>query len=206
MPQKPPVFDSRSIISKYEMETPIRSFLEKIIDYNRKVNLVSRETSFEELVRIAADSLVPFEFVPPPAGRFYDIGPGAGFPSVLLLLAFENLQGFLIERTAKKAVFLRKVIRDFDLSGEVIEANFIEPGPRLQASSFDYGFLKLIKLDKKILRRSLDLLKPEGSFIYYSHPDHPFLEIPPVVTVRRCAYYLDDDSRLRTISIFSLSS
>jgi len=203
-PNKPFYFESRAIISKYGIEKKIDTYLEQILDFNRKINLVSRETSSENLMKIAADSLIPFEFIPKPTGKIFDIGPGAGFPSIVIMLAFPYLKGLLIERTGKKANFLQKTIDRYALNAEVKSINFIEIEHDIDFS-FDFGFMKLVRIDNNILNRALRLLRPEGRFIYYSDINNISLDIHDKIKVQRLDYYLDK-SDLRTITVFSHNS
>jgi 16S rRNA G527 N7-methylase RsmG len=201
--QKPPLFVSGDIISRYGLQDKIASYSRHIYDYNQKINLVSRETSFEDLFRIAADCLVPFEFSPSPPGRLFDIGPGAGFPSVVIMMAFQGSEGVLIERTKKKAAFLRRMIKLFGLNGRILDQDFSEAVRGLESASFDCGFIKLVRPDRKLLGRALDLLKPSGRFIYYGSPDRSGIDAGGGLRARSFDYYLDECEQLRSITIFS---
>jgi 16S rRNA (guanine527-N7)-methyltransferase len=204
MADLPSSFDSGQILAKYNADRKIGEYLDYLLEYNRKINLVSRETSRDDLNRIAADCLIPFEFIEPPAGRIFDIGPGGGFPSVVLMLAFPNIKALLIERTAKKVVFLREVIKLYNLRAEVRNDNFVDLSHQLGKHSFDSGFMKLVRLDDRILRSVSTILKRGGRFVYYSTGDKN-IKLPENLSVRQYAYYLDDSKIVRTISVFSMS-
>lgn len=203
-PDSPMSFDSANIIEKYNIKPKIDEYLDFLLEYNRKINLVSRETSREQLTRIVADCLIPFEFIEPPSGRIFDIGSGGGFPAVVLMLAFPGIEISLIERTTKKAVFLRETIIKFNLPGQVHSENFADLGHQLSKRSFDGGFMKLVKLDDRILRQVFSILKPGGKFVHYSSADKN-IKLPESLSVRHCSYYLDDSKIVRAISIFSVS-
>ena len=57
-----PLFRSESIIAKYNIEPRLESYFDEILEYNKKVNIVSRETSRPELLKMAADSLIPVSY------------------------------------------------------------------------------------------------------------------------------------------------
>ena len=40
-----PVFSSRDILAKYDIDSKISSYLDQVLLFNQKVNIVSRETS-----------------------------------------------------------------------------------------------------------------------------------------------------------------
>jgi len=198
-----PIYNSREIISKYDLDNKLPEFIRTILDYNKKVNIVSRETAPVNLVRIAADCLIPFEYSSTPTGKFFDIGSGGGLPAVVLMFAFPGLEGILIERTRKKADFLNHCLDKFGLPGQVINKDFIEAVPSLENNTLTFGTMKLVRLDHKILRDALKLIDPTGKFIYYSSPEKSETTIPENILVDRYDYYLDDINQLRSISFFS---
>jgi len=197
-----PRFSSSDILAKYDNNSKISSFLDQIFLFNQKVNIVSRETSREKLIRIAADCLVPLELGINISGKLFDIGPGGGFPSIILLLALSGTDGVLIERTGKKAEFLKKMKDKFNLTASVINQNFVEAVSQLDLGSFDIGLMKYVKLERQILASAISLLKPNGMFIYFSQFDNSESSKKSDISVVQYCYYLDDTEQVRTITIF----
>jgi 16S rRNA (guanine527-N7)-methyltransferase len=197
-----PLYDSGKIFKKYNLEKKLDLFLDLAIDFNRKVNIVSRETSREDLIRIVADCLVPLEFGLDIKGKVFDIGPGGGFPSIVLMLVRPDIEATLIERTGKKADFLGRIIRQFNLRAVVYNKNFSEVVGQLPRESFDFGFMKYVNLDRKILYKAFSLLKADGRFIYYSALNANQGFDNGIYKVRETRY-LNDNKQLRTITIFS---
>nr|MBN2277634.1 class I SAM-dependent methyltransferase [candidate division Zixibacteria bacterium] len=198
-----PFYHSREIISRYRLDEIIPEYIRTVLDFNKYVNIVSRETTPVNLVRLAADCLIPFDILGRPEGRFFDIGSGGGLPGLILLLTHPHLEAVLIERTGKKATFLRDAIKHFDLKARVIEKDFIEAAGQMDPGSFPLGTMKLVRLDLKILGRAISLLKPSGNFIYYADFDSAAIKIPPGFRAGSHRYYLDDNKQLRTFTIFS---
>ena len=66
-------FKSAEILSEFGLEKDLEAYLDVLFEYNKKINLVSRETSRSAIIRVAADCLIPFKFSQPPSGRFFDI-------------------------------------------------------------------------------------------------------------------------------------
>lgn len=198
-----PFFKSEEILSRYQIDDKLNQYIDAVLEHNKKVNIVSRETSAPELRRIAADCLIPFEFIPTPSGRFFDIGSGGGFPSIVLLLAFPELKAVLFERIGKKASFLGRLVEQSGFSSEVIESDFVEALSRFEPGSFDFGTIKLVRPDKKILRGSMALLKPGASLIYYASSEK--IIDSPRASFKEVShnYYLDDSKALRVITFFS---
>jgi 16S rRNA G527 N7-methylase RsmG len=199
----PPRFSTESILAKYNLGSRLEDYLREILLYNDKINLVSRETTAKDLKMIAVDSLVPFEFLPPPNGKIFDIGPGGGFPSIVILLAFPGLEGLLFERTKKKTVFLRKMIDRFGLRVRIMDIDFIEATRGIEHSAFDLGLMKLVRPDPRLLRGALDILKPAGRFIYYSDLDITTVNITAEIKIAKYNYSLDNSNRPRTITVMT---
>lgn len=199
-----PLFHSADIINKYGIGDTLESYLDRLMEYNKKLNLVSRETTWEALRRVAADCLMPFEFTSPPVDgdSFFDIGSGGGFPSIIHLLSFSGFEGTLYERVQKKAGFLISTITHFNLSAQVCPESFSlksMPGK----ASFDIGFMKLVKLNNGILSNALSALKPNGRFIYYSSVSDLENLNNDRYNIEIFSYYLDDPKQLRFVTVFS---
>ena len=176
-------------------------YLNEIQEHNKTVNLVSRETTLSQLNRIAADCLMPFEFVEPPSGRLLDIGSGGGFPALVIKTAFPDLEMVLIERTRKKAVFLRRFSSRLDPAPEIIDCDFPEARRYLEPGSFSIATMKLVRPTKSLLTGIASLLAPSGRFVYFSE----FVEtrsLPPSFSMQTFSYYLDDIRQVRTITVF----
>lgn len=195
-----PFFKSEEIIAEYGLKKRLNIYLDILLEYNKKINLVSRETSRPALVRLAAGCLVPFKFSNPPAGTFFDIGSGGGFPAIVLLLAFQNLKGVMYERTHKKAHFLESLVKEMNLAAEVYSDDWPSLN-QLKDDYFDFGTLKLVRLEPKILSHAESSLKPGGRFIYYAAAPAMKSDMGKM-RLSRHDYFLDDSAQLRTMSIF----
>jgi 16S rRNA G527 N7-methylase RsmG len=196
-------FISSDIISKYGIESEVDDFLRTVLERNLKFNLVSRETSPLSLFRIAADCLVPFEFISPPKSAIFDVGPGAGFPSIVIMFAFPDVESVLIERTKKKAVFLESLIRRYDLKANIIGRDFLEVIGSLKTEWFDYGFLKLVRPNERLLKKAFNLIRPGGGMVWYADVRQEAFSLPAPFRFKTFEYYLDDSNQLRTITFFS---
>lgn len=201
----PPLFLTGEILARYDPDSAIDLFLNDILEFNTRVNIVSRETNLPNLRKIAADCLIPYEFLPPPRGKFFDIGSGAGFPGIILLLAFRGIEGVLFERTKKKARFLESLRQKYSLQATIINADFAEKSSSLPPSSFDTGLMKYVRLEKSILFRALPLLRPNGRFIYYSALDSRLALSAGMAQPAVYQYHLDNREILRSFAAFSPS-
>lgn len=201
-----PRFNSEELLERYLDPHKINHFLDLIEQANKKINIVSRETSRVKLLSLAADCLVPREFGIDLRGEFFDIGPGGGFPSVVLMLADERLRGTLIERTKKKAEFLGIAIEELNLTAKVIAKDFAEAASSLPYRHYAFGTMKYVRIDRRILNGVAAIVRPGGAFLYYSRFEDADLSIPHLFPVKSFRYYLDDPENVRTLTVFSLES
>ena len=101
---------------------------EKKLKYsNKKINLIGKSTANFIWNRHFLDSAQVIDYIEENTNKIIDLGSGAGFPGIVLgLLAKDRKMPFkieLIEKSPRKANFLREIIRDFNLKASVIEEN-----------------------------------------------------------------------------------
>lgn len=82
-------------------------FIEELLLWNSKTNLVSTNSPREIIVRHVFDSLSVCRLLKPEIASILDIGSGAGFPSVPLAIVYRNVSIHAVERRHKRASFLR---------------------------------------------------------------------------------------------------
>ena len=167
--------DPADILKRFDPLTRLETYFDFLLEENRKINLVSRETLREDLRRLAAESLVPLTLLELPVGRYLDIGSGGGLPSIPILLAGAvSGESRLVERTQKKAAALRRILLELDISAEVLPSNYEETRP---SGRFDLVTIRLVKPTKPVLRKIHSELNDGGTVIYYSSgitPDRIF--------------------------------
>lgn len=102
---------SASHATEVSRGTPwIDEFVDLLLTWNRRINLLSPKDIRRLLTRHIEDSLELAEHIPPGADRAADIGSGAGFPG-LILARHSGIHFDLIESDQRKAAFLREAIR-----------------------------------------------------------------------------------------------
>jgi 16S rRNA (guanine527-N7)-methyltransferase len=79
-----------------------------LLRWNRKINLISRQSEPDAWRRHFVDSLQLAAFIPSKMSRAMDLGSGAGFPGMVLSIA-TGIRFDLIEADQRKAAFLREV-------------------------------------------------------------------------------------------------
>ncbi|HEX5508193.1 MAG TPA: 16S rRNA (guanine(527)-N(7))-methyltransferase RsmG [Pseudolabrys sp.] len=104
-----------------ETEKRLAGFVELLLLWQRKTNLVANSTLPQIWSRHIADSLQLLGLAPD-AKVWIDLGSGGGFPGVPLAGALAETGGamiHLVESNGKKAAFLREAVRKLGLPAEV---------------------------------------------------------------------------------------
>ena len=98
--------------------------------WTRSINLVSRSSLPNAWSRHFADSAQLWHLGPPDAGRWLDLGSGAGFPGlVIAALAAEkapDVEVHLVESDQRKAAFLHAVVQAAGLAMTRVHACRVE--------------------------------------------------------------------------------
>ena len=101
--------------------------------WNKKINLVSKNTLVDIWVRHFLDSGQIIKHVEASGKRWVDLGSGAGFPGLVVALLLRDRKIdcdlVLVEKNPKKCLFLNEVMRKLNLSAEVVNDNIyaLEP-------------------------------------------------------------------------------
>ncbi len=96
-----------------ETESRLDRYLDLLVTWQAKTNLVAPSTLPHLWTRHVSDSLQLLDLAPT-AKVWVDLGSGGGFPGVVLACALADTPGatvHLVERNTKKAAFLREAIR-----------------------------------------------------------------------------------------------
>lgn len=104
-----------------ETEARLDRFLDLLLEWQAKTNLVAPSTLPNLWTRHVSDSLQLLT-IAPAAKIWVDLGSGGGFPGVVLACALADAPDtmvHLVERNAKKAAFLREALRVTNSHGTV---------------------------------------------------------------------------------------
>ena len=87
----------------------LRRYLEELGRWNTRFGFVKADSARDLVVKHVLDSLAAWRAVDREAGRgaVLDVGSGAGFPGLPLAIAMPGASFTLLERSAKKASFLK---------------------------------------------------------------------------------------------------
>jgi 16S rRNA (guanine527-N7)-methyltransferase len=96
----------------------IEQFVDLLLTWQRRINLISPATIPLVWERHVLDSLQVLPLIPAGTVKIADLGSGSGFPALPLAIA-SSLEFHLYESNNKKAAFLREAMRVTGCQGEV---------------------------------------------------------------------------------------
>lgn len=101
----------------------LQLYLELLLKWNSKINLTAVRNPDDIVRRHFGESLFAGEHLQAEsASSLADFGSGAGFPGLPIKIMAPQLQLTLIESQAKKATFLREVVRTLELKNVIVYA------------------------------------------------------------------------------------
>ena len=132
---------------------------------NEKMNLTSRRTDRDIILKHFIDSILPAEHIDRNAALL-DIGSGGGFPGVPLKIVRPDLDVTLIESSEKKVSFLKDLIRKLGLSGiKALSARAEDARNSIPRQSFDCVITRAVGSVEHVLELSLPYVRKDGLII-----------------------------------------
>jgi 16S rRNA (guanine527-N7)-methyltransferase len=153
-----------------ELASRLVAYLQLLASWNRRVNLTSFDLSPPSdgaIDRLLVESLMAASLVRANDRRALDIGSGGGSPAVPLMLAVPTIEMVLVEVRAKKAAFLREVVRSLSLRAVVEVARVEDVAASERAGRFDLISLRAVRADRGIWRAVDELLKEDGRVLWF---------------------------------------
>ncbi len=101
-----------------ESRAGLESYVELLLSWQKRINLIGRSTVDQMWRRHIADALQIIPLLPAGARSMADLGSGAGIPGLVLAIA-TGYHVHLFESSGKKASFLREATRKTGASASV---------------------------------------------------------------------------------------
>ena len=148
-------------------------YMDLLLNWNEKMNLTAIRDPEGVVIRHFADSLSLFSVVSLQAGmRVIDVGTGAGFPGIPLLIVCPQIELTLLDSLNKRLIFLQEVLTQLGLSARCIHARAEEGGrtPELR-EQFDLATARAVAALPVLCEYCLPLVRVGGVFIAMKGPD-----------------------------------
>lgn len=139
------------------------SYQQLILDWNQKINLISRKdidriVSYHFVDSLSALNEIPLNSV------VADLGTGAGFPGIPIKILRDDITLYLVESIKKKANFLSETIKILQLNNTLVLNQRAETIKELK---FNIILARLLGKIFQILPVAERLLSNQGKIIFY---------------------------------------
>lgn len=142
-------------------------YARELVAYNEKVNLTAITQPDDIVVKHFSDSLAFFKCSGVKKGdSVADVGCGAGFPSVPILIAGDELKVTMFDAVNKKLDFIRYLLSQLGLEANVIHARAEEAGKNPEyRENFDFVTARAVAQLRILSEFCLPLVKVGGKFV-----------------------------------------
>lgn len=139
----------------------------ELVKYNEKVNLTAITEPDEIVIKHFADSLAFFKYSGIESGnKFADVGTGAGFPGVPVLITGNDIQVTLFDAVNKKLDFIRYLLNELDLHADIVHIRAEEAGKMPEyREKFDFVTARAVAQLRILSEFCLPLVKVGGKFV-----------------------------------------
>ena len=143
-----------------ETITSLKKYEDILTKANKNFNLIGNSTINDIWIRHFLDSAQVIDFIDKNEKALIDLGSGAGFPGLVLSILSKDrkspLKVKLIEKSSKKAKFLKKLIDEFQLNAEVINKNIFEYPKKLSGDVFLARAFKPLKIILPLIHNKVE--------------------------------------------------
>ena len=133
-----------------------------LINWNEKINLTRITEEKDVYLKHFYDSLTIVKVVDlNKKETLCDVGTGAGFPGIVLKIAFPHLKITLLDSLNKRVIYLNEIIKELNL--ENIKA--IHTRGEDYNETFDVVTARAVANIEKLVTYTMHLVKKEGIFV-----------------------------------------
>ena len=143
------------------------AYYDLLIDWNTRMNLTAITAPEEVVKKHFYDSLAVLKYLQNGA-KIADVGTGAGFPAIPLLIMNPTLKITLVDSLQKRITFLGEVLKTLDLPAECVHARAEDFGrdPRYRGC-FDATVSRAVASLPVLLELTVPLLRTGGKAYCY---------------------------------------
>lgn len=160
-------------IQKFGVEIDDNSFerldkyAEMLVETNKSFNLTAITEPDDVTVKHFSDCLALFGMVDiPENAKIIDVGTGAGFPGLVLLLTRPDIKMTFLDSTKKKLGFIQNVLDETGVKAEVVHARAEEAGQNPQyREKYDFATARAVANLTNLSEYCLPFVKVGGEFI-----------------------------------------
>ncbi len=153
-----------------EQRQKLCAFYDMLVDWNTRMNLTAITAPAEVAQKHFADSVLPERLLKKDA-NVIDVGTGAGFPGIPLLIARPDLKLTLMDALQKRVTFLEAVCKELGLNALCVHARAEEAGKKpLYRARFDAALSRAVASASELTELTVPFLKENGVSLMYKGP------------------------------------
>jgi len=157
-------------ITKEQM-TQFERFADFLLAFNEHTNLTSITAPEDVVIKHFEDSLALYRHGSWNHRKVLDVGTGAGFPGIVLLIMNSSIELTLLEATRKKTIFLQQALDHLGLQASVVNER-AEEWIQANRESFDVVTARAVAPLPVLVEWCVPYVKVGGTFIAMkSHVD-----------------------------------
>jgi 16S rRNA (guanine527-N7)-methyltransferase len=202
--------DGAGIVLGNELLNQLRVYVSTLLQWNRRVNLVSQSDPATILVKHIADSLMPSTLCHEHE-RVADLGSGAGLPGIPMAIARPDIDVTLVESNRRRVSFLTEAVRSTGLRRvHVVEARMASAAERPDLrGAFTLVIARALASLEDLLQHASPFLAPRGRAVAMKGPRHE-RELAASAALRRfplerVVLYKLPDGAERALVVFRVS-
>lgn len=158
-------FKKADLIINEDQARQYFTLYEFMVEYNKNVNLTSITEFADVVMKHFIDSVLPFSRLDIPVrASFIDVGTGAGFPALPLMIFRPDLKVTLCDSLGKRCIYLEKVCTEIGVTTEIIHARSEELG-RKRRECFDFSTARAVSAMTVLSEYCIPFVKVGGTFI-----------------------------------------
>ena len=179
----------------------VNTFIELALEFNKTHNIFVR-TNKEDVIQKDINDCLPIINLIKPNNNIADLGPGGGFPGILLSITKPGNKITLIESNNKKCYFLRTVIDKLELKNTEVINQTITKNNNLE--SFDVITARAFASIEKIINLTQKNNKKETEYILLKGKEQKIKEELKLLDQKKYRYEiikLDNENQERNIVV-----
>ena len=138
-----------------------------LVEWNEKINLTAITDPEGITIKHFLDSLTIFAYVDiPEASKVIDVGTGAGFPGLAMLIARPDLDMTLMDSTKKRLTVIENILENIGLQANVVHSRAEDAGKNKDfREQYDYSTARAVTNLRDLAEYCLPFVKVGGSFV-----------------------------------------
>jgi 16S rRNA (guanine527-N7)-methyltransferase len=143
------------------------TYAKLLVEWNEKINLTAITDPEGVTIKHFLDSITIFLYVDIPEGaKIIDVGTGAGFPGLAMLIARPDLQMTLMDSTKKRLTVIEDILEKIGLTANVVHSRAEEAGKSKDfREQYDFSTARAVTNLRDLAEYCLPFVKVGGSFV-----------------------------------------